>query len=77
VLVLSSSLLGVLIGTVVAFTMTLQQSLFTQLPVPFDFPYTILFVVFGCSILFSVLAAFSPIRSVLNQRIVQIFRILN
>jgi ABC-type antimicrobial peptide transport system permease subunit len=77
VLVLSSSLLGVLIGTVVAFTMTLQQSLFTQLPVPFDFPYTILLVVFGCSILFSVLAAFSPIRSVLNQRIVQIFRILN
>jgi hypothetical protein len=77
VLVLSSSLLGVIIGIVVAVTMTMQQSLFTQLPIPFTFPTTILLVVFVCSIIFSVLASFSPIRNVMNKSVVQIFRILN
>jgi ABC-type antimicrobial peptide transport system permease subunit len=77
VLVLSSSLLGVIIGITVAVTMTMQQSLFTQLPIPFTFPTTILLIVFVCSIIFSVLASFSPIRNVMNKSIVQIFRILN
>jgi len=77
VLVLSSSLLGILIGTVVSYTMTLQQILFTQLPIPFQFPWSILITVFGCSITFSVLAAFSPIYQVLKNRVVQIFRIVN
>jgi len=76
VLVMSSSLLGVLIGTGVSYTMTIQQFLFTQLPVPFSFPWTILLTVFFCSILFSILAAFSPIYRVLQFRVVQIFRIV-
>jgi ABC-type antimicrobial peptide transport system permease subunit len=39
VLVLSSSLLGILIGTIVGFTMTLQQILFTEIPLVFYFPW--------------------------------------
>jgi len=76
VLVMSSSLLGVLIGTVVSYTMTLQQLLFTQLPIPFSFPWTIMLTVFGCSVIFSIMAAFSPIYNVLQNRVVQIFRIV-
>jgi len=77
VLVLSSSILGVMIGCVVSYTMTLQQVLFTQLPVPFAFPWTIMLTVFGCSVFFSILAAFSPIYRVLQKRVVQIFRIVS
>jgi len=76
VLVMSSSVMGILIGTIVSYTMTLQQLLFTQLPIPFAFPWTIMFTVFACSILFSIMAAFSPIYRVLQLRVVQIFRIL-
>jgi len=76
VLVMASSLLGIMIGVVVGYTMTLQQVLFTQLPIPFVFPWTIMFTVFLCSILFSILAAFSPIYRVLKNRVVQIFRIV-
>jgi len=76
VLVMASSLLGVIIGTVVSYTMTLQQLLFTQLPIPFAFPWTIMLTVFGCSVLFSIMAAFSPIYNVLQNRVVQIFRIV-
>jgi len=76
VLVMSSSLLGFMIGICVSYTMTLQQVLFTQLPVPFVFPWTIMLTVFGCSVFFSILAAFSPIYGVLQKRVVQIFRIV-
>jgi len=76
VLVMSSSLLGILIGTTVSYTMTLQQLLFTQLPIPFSFPWTIMFTVFLGSVLFSIMASFSPIYRVLRFRVVQIFRIV-
>eukprot|EP01124_Arcella_intermedia_P004452 TRINITY_DN12534_c0_g1_i1.p1 TRINITY_DN12534_c0_g1~~TRINITY_DN12534_c0_g1_i1.p1 ORF type:complete len:132 (+),score=18.24 TRINITY_DN12534_c0_g1_i1:46-441(+) len=77
VLVLSSSLLGILIGSTVSYTMTLQQVLFTQLPIPFAFPWTIMITVLICSILFAIMAAFSPIYRVLQKRVVQIFRMLS
>jgi ABC-type antimicrobial peptide transport system permease subunit len=38
ILVLSSSILGVLIGTFIGFSMTMQQSLFTNIPAEFFFP---------------------------------------
>ena len=39
ILVMASSLLGILIGTMVGFTMTLQQILFTEIPLIFYFPW--------------------------------------
>ena len=39
ILVLASSLLGIMIGTMVGFSMTLQQILFTNIPLFFYFPW--------------------------------------
>jgi hypothetical protein len=39
ILVMASSLLGIMIGTTVAFTMVLQQIVFIQIPLFFFFPY--------------------------------------
>eukprot|EP01129_Flabellula_baltica_P004751 TRINITY_DN1678_c0_g1_i1.p1 TRINITY_DN1678_c0_g1~~TRINITY_DN1678_c0_g1_i1.p1 ORF type:complete len:1048 (-),score=207.61 TRINITY_DN1678_c0_g1_i1:23-3166(-) len=75
VLVLASSILGILIGITVSYTMTMQQILFTQLPIPFLFPWEVLITVFSCSIIFSILSSCSPILSVVSKRIVQIFRL--
>lgn len=74
VLVFASSLLGMLIGTVVGYTVLLQRVLFTQLPIPFIFPTQLLLVVFISSIFFAVLAAFGPIRSVIAKPIVTTLR---
>jgi len=74
VLVFASSLLGLLIGTVVGYTVLLQRILFTQLPIPFVFPTQLLIVVFTCSIFFAVLAAFGPIRSVIMRPVVNTLR---
>ena len=38
ILVTASSLLGVLIGVIVGFTMSLQQAIFTNIPANFYFP---------------------------------------
>lgn len=73
-LVVTSSLLGIIIGTVTSYTMNSQQSLFTQLPLAFKFPYLLLFAVLSCSTVFALLASWSPIRAVLSNRIVQILR---
>lgn len=74
VLVFSSSLLGLLIGCVVGYTVLLQRILFTQLPIPFVFPTQLLVVVFLCSIVFAVMAAFGPIRSVISKPVVNTLR---
>jgi len=76
VLVFSSCILGIIIGTIVAYTMTLQRILFTQLPVPFIFPYLLLATVFGASVLCSVISAVGPIYTIIQQNIVVIMRIL-
>jgi len=39
ILVMASSLLGIIIGTMVGFTMTLQQMLFVEIPLQFFFPW--------------------------------------
>eukprot|EP01133_Synstelium_polycarpum_P002551 gene2551-2924_t len=76
VLVFASSLLGVIIGSIVGWTMILQRVLFTQLPIPFVFPWLLLLIIFVCSIVFSFISAFGPIRKVLNQEVVAIMRIV-
>lgn len=83
-LVFTSSLFGITVGTVIAFTMNIQvlqvsltnvifqQSLFQQFDLPFLFPYQLVGVVFGLSIVFSVLSSFSPIRNLLKRDIVSL-----
>jgi len=77
VLVLASSILGMLIGMAIGYAMTMQQSLFTQLPLPFVFPYPVMITVFLGSILFAFIASWAPIHHVMSMQIVQIFRYIS
>lgn len=74
---MSSSLLGMLIGFVVSYTMTLQRVLFTQLPIPFSFPGQLLGIVVACSVVFAIFASFGPTRSVIKLPVVQIMRLVS
>jgi ABC-type antimicrobial peptide transport system permease subunit len=66
VLVISASLLGVIVGTVVAYSMMLQNSLLTQVPLKFEFPVFQLATVLVVSMICSVLASYGPIAYLLN-----------
>jgi len=74
VLVLASSLLGVLIGSLVGYTLLLQRILFTQLPIPFKFPWQIMVVVSACSLVFAFVSSLGPINRVMQKPIVTLMR---
>ena len=74
VVVLSASLVGIGIGILVAYTMTLQQQLFTQLPVPFEFPWAISLLVIILSVVFGLLASVGPLYRILKSSPVAVLR---
>ena len=74
VLVLSAGVLGVAIGTFVAFTVTAQRALFTQLPLPFLFPTAPMLTITVSSMLSSLLAAYLPATRILRRNIVGLLR---
>lgn len=75
-LVFSSSLMGVIIGTGVAWIISVQRFLFTQIPVPFAFPWANTAVVFIISILSAIFASWGPASRLLKNPIVQILRMI-
>lgn len=72
--VLAASTLGIGIGVLVAYTLTLQQALFTQLPISFEFPWLITLVVVVLSLFFGFLASVGPLAVLLKMSPVQILR---
>jgi len=74
VLVLLSSLFGLAVGTFIGYTMTIQGTLFTQLPVPFVFPTNVLMIVLVASVVLSVAASFSPTRHLLRMPVVTLMK---
>jgi ABC-type antimicrobial peptide transport system permease subunit len=68
VLVLAASLLGVCVGIIMGYTILLQRALFTQLPLPFVFPWIQVLALLALSFMFAWLSSWAPIRSMLNTR---------
>lgn len=66
VLVVSSGIMGLIVGLVVAYTMQLQNILFTQLPLPFPFPYIQLSVLVGIGLLSALASSISPVAYLLG-----------
>jgi ABC-type antimicrobial peptide transport system permease subunit len=68
VLVFASSLLGIVVGVVMGYTIVLQRALFTQLPLPFVFPWMQLLVVLGLSFALGFFSSFGPVRALLRNK---------
>ncbi len=73
-LVLSSSILGVMIGTIVGYTMVLQQVVFTAIPVEFFFPWPQFLVVIAMSFICAAMSTLGPTYQLVRNDIAQIFR---
>jgi len=69
VLIFSACILGIIVGTLVSFTMILQQVMFTNLPITFVFPYSRLLSLFIISIISGILSTIIPARILLSQSI--------
>ena len=75
VLVLSSSTLGVMIGSLMAATMALQQSLFLQLDSQFVVPTSLCAVVLGTAVISAVTATLAPLKRMLRLQITEILKL--
>jgi ABC-type antimicrobial peptide transport system permease subunit len=73
-IVLAASTLGIGIGVLVGWTLTLQQALFTQLPVAFEFPWLITVAVIVLSLIFGLLSSIGPLYTLLTKQPVQVLR---
>jgi ABC-type antimicrobial peptide transport system permease subunit len=65
IIVFAASLMGVIVGSLLGYTIVLQRALFTQLPLPFVFPWLQLGVTLGVSVFFAFVSSFGPIRVLL------------
>ena len=63
VLVAASATLGIIVGTLVGYLVTLQRALFTQLPLPFIIPYEQLLVSLVLALFFAITSTVGPLRS--------------
>ncbi|ELP86758.1 hypothetical protein EIN_308540 [Entamoeba invadens IP1] len=74
VVIFAASLLGMVVGCLVGFTMTLQIILFTQTPVGFTFPTVLFVIVIVCAIIFAGLSTFLPLFRILRKQPMELFR---
>jgi hypothetical protein len=75
VIVFSSSLVGLLIGTAVAYTKSMQRVLFTEIPIPFAHP-ALHIIIFLTSIGCAFVSTYRPIKELLDMDVVVLLRIL-
>ena len=76
VLVLTSCILGVLIGVIVGYTMLLQFNLFLGSKVAPFFPWTQFGLVVVLSILCAFLSTYGPAYHLTNRSVASIFRLI-
>lgn len=74
ILVMASSLLGIMIGSIVGYTMTLQQAVFTSTPLEFFFPTFQFGIIMGMSLLCAFIATWGPSSDVVKHEISEVFR---
>ncbi|CDW84878.1 family protein [Stylonychia lemnae] len=74
ILVMASSLMGILIGTMVGFTMVVQQMLFTDIPLIFFFPWTQFLIILSLSIICAFASTYGPTKNLTNKEISSVFR---
>ena len=74
ILVFAACLLGILIGTIVAYTMMLQMDMFLQTRSEFIFPWLQTIEIFGLSLICAFFSTFGPTSQLTRKTISSIFR---
>lgn len=69
IIIISASLVGLIIGTIIAWTMLIQRVLFTNLPLRFNFPYLEMFFILILGIFGGFASSFFSIRKVSRKQI--------
>jgi ABC-type lipoprotein release transport system permease subunit len=74
ILVVASSFSGVMIGTIVGWSISFQRSMFINLPTPFLFPVREFAFIFTFSVVTAILSILRPARKLMSKTIPEIAR---
>ncbi|CAD8101464.1 unnamed protein product [Paramecium primaurelia] len=75
-LVFSSSFIGLMVGFIIGQSMALQQTLFTQLPLIFVFPWQMLIIIIIIAMIAAIISVVTPSLQILSKEIAQIMRMI-
>jgi ABC-type lipoprotein release transport system permease subunit len=75
ILVISGSFSGVLIGTCVGWSISVQRSMFVGMPTPLTFPFKEFFFILTVSIICAFLSTYGPSKNLMNRSIPDIARL--
>lgn len=74
ILVLSSSIIGSLIGGIISYTMALQWAIFTNTNISFNLPYGSIILIILFSIIGCILSTYFPAKNILKNSIAELIR---
>lgn len=74
ILILSSGIIGTVIGSIISYTMALQWVFFTNVNVEYNLPVGHIILIFVFSILGGILSSFFPARNMLKNSIAQLIK---
>lgn len=74
ILIFTGCMTGIMIGTLIGWTIMLQRVLFTNIPLSYFFPWVQVVVIFVVSVICAFLATVFPAYSILKKEISEIFR---
>ena len=74
ILILTASIIGTVVGSIIAFTMALQFGVFTSINVAFTLPIGSIIVIIIISILGGIFSTYIPARNMLNKSIAQLIK---
>eukprot|EP01083_Nonionella_stella_P097731 274723_1 len=75
VLILSSCLMGTVIGAAVGFTMAAQLALYASYPIGFDMPYQLLIIILCASFISAAISVITPLVRLLSKTVSHIMRV--
>ena len=76
ILILSSSIIGSIIGIIISYTMVLHWTVFTGINVTFNFPVGGMIIIFSFSIFGGIISTFFSSKKILNYSIAQIIKLI-
>eukprot|EP00919_Chromeraceae_sp_WS-2016_P038079 GHVR01090948.1.p1 GENE.GHVR01090948.1~~GHVR01090948.1.p1 ORF type:complete len:516 (-),score=82.14 GHVR01090948.1:126-1601(-) len=73
-LIISSSILGVIVGTVVGMMLLIQRIMLTGLPIPYTFPYSLILIVIACAAVSAIGSTVFPAWKLIKLKIAVLAR---
>ena len=74
ILILTSSIIGSIIGSIISYTMALQWTVFTNVNVGFNLPTGSIIVIISISIFGGIFSTYIPAKNMLNKSIAELIK---